>query len=376
MSAILGALFAIMLSMFGISQYVTMQKTSNDNIQAAVTAQQHQKLNEATSAYVNAYAAALQAAATATAPAVITVDMLKNVPGNLLPAEFNPQNSYQQTWQVQVLQPTPGYLQALTFPTGGAVMRDQTAARIGSLIGHAGGFIPQRASAPYPGGAGMAYGAFGGWSMATAGYTGVTGGRSASLLTFNNGQLVSNYLYRNAVPGQPQLNQMNTTLDMNGNSVTRANAVNTKTLTTEGQATIGGDVNVAGNVTTPNLTSTGKVQLNEIVVLGGACAPDAQLARDATGAILSCRAGIWKKIGGGIQEMRTFTWIPPYRGYSGYDDMGLSIDDWFCSLTTVSGKFAGMGEHLEVVRGSSTWLFGGSSQSDQNISGGATCVKL
>lgn len=374
MAAILGALFAIVLSTFGIAQYMAMQQTSNDNIQAAVTAQQHLKLNEAASAYVHAYATTIQAVATDTTPAVITVDMLKNVPGNLLPVAFNAQNPYHQTWQVQVLQPAPGNLQALSFPTGGIALGDKTVARISSLIGQAGGFIPKNDSGIYA--AGNAYGAFGGWMLSTVGYQGVTGGRSASLLTFNNGQLVSNFLYRNAVPGQPQLNQMNTTLDMNGNSIIAANELRSQTLATEGLATIGGDVNVAGNVTTANLTLTGKVQLNEIVVMGTACSPDAQLARDATGSVLSCRSGIWGKIGGGIQDIRSFAWERSYRGHAHTIDTGLMNQDWFCSLTKIEGKFVGSGESLNVYQGSTHWMFAGLSTADLPSSGVATCVKL
>ncbi|MHB1669621.1 shufflon system plasmid conjugative transfer pilus tip adhesin PilV [Thiomonas sp.] len=71
--------------------------------------------------------------------------------------------------------------------------------------------------------AGQACGAFSGWKIATSGYAGLGPGSLLGLLAFNSaGQLNQQYLYRVAVPGLPQLNQMQTNLDMGNNNVNNA----------------------------------------------------------------------------------------------------------------------------------------------------------
>jgi hypothetical protein len=187
-----------------------------------------------------------------------------------------------------VLQPAPGNLQALTMSTGGTALPDAQAVKIATIVGATGGLIPQNDSGIYPGAAANAYGAFAGWTISTANYTSVTGGHPAALLTFNNGQLVSNYLYRNAVPGQPQLNQMNTALDMQGNNVNNVGQVNTATLAATGNATVGGTLGVTGTAT------SAKVALTDTVVEGAACgAVNGLVSKDASGLLLSCQSGVW-----------------------------------------------------------------------------------
>ncbi|MDD3761453.1 MAG: shufflon system plasmid conjugative transfer pilus tip adhesin PilV, partial [Acidithiobacillus sp.] len=46
------------------------------------------------------------------------------------------------------------------------------------------------------------------------------------LIEYTNGQVQNDYLYRVAVPGQPQLNQMQTNLDMGNNNINNAQNVN------------------------------------------------------------------------------------------------------------------------------------------------------
>lgn len=208
MSEVLGLLFAILVSLAFIPKLSTFTQTANDNTRAAATAQQQLKLIDVGSDYIKKYSTNLQSVATATSPAIITVPMLQAV--NLLDGSFNATNPFGQTWQIAVLQPSPGNLQAFFMSYGGTAMSDMTASKIAGLVGQPGGIIPKNDSGIYPGGAGTAYGSWGGWNQSTANYPSISGGHLAALLNFNNGQLGSNYLYRNAVPGQQQLNTMNT----------------------------------------------------------------------------------------------------------------------------------------------------------------------
>ncbi|WP_139113626.1 shufflon system plasmid conjugative transfer pilus tip adhesin PilV, partial [Acidithiobacillus thiooxidans] len=78
---------------------------------------------------------------------------------------------------------------------------------------------------------GEACGAYDGWSVTTSGYQNIQPGHFAALLAYSNGQLQSDYLYRVAVPGQPQLNTMQTNLNMGTNSVNNADEVNAQSET-------------------------------------------------------------------------------------------------------------------------------------------------
>lgn len=252
MSEIIGVLFAIFVGMMIFPKFADFQTISNENTRAATTAQQQKQLNTAVAIYIQQNSVAIQAIATPTAPAQITVAMLQAPAVNLLPASFSATNPYGQTWVVEVLEPTLGNLQALAMSTGGTALLDAQASKIATLVGATGGFIPQNDSGIYPS---YAYGAFSGWTIPSntpvPGYSGV-GGHLAALLTFNNGQLVSNYLYRNAVPGQPQLNTMSTPLIM-----------------------------------------------ADVKTIGVACTTNGAISQDGNGAVLSCQAGLWKAQGDG-----------------------------------------------------------------------------
>ncbi|MGC8467734.1 MAG: shufflon system plasmid conjugative transfer pilus tip adhesin PilV, partial [Acidithiobacillus sp.] len=91
---------------------------------ATVAALQMARIEKAAQGYITTYAANIEAQATASTPATITVPMLVNT--GYLPNGFQSNNPYGQTWEVQVLQPSAGQLQALVLSVGGnpAPMRD------------------------------------------------------------------------------------------------------------------------------------------------------------------------------------------------------------------------------------------------------------
>jgi hypothetical protein len=106
-----------------------------------------------------------------------------------------------------------------------------------------------------------------GSTMALTGSAANDGGHLVSSLFFDGpGQLASDYLSRNAVPGRPEANQMNTTIHMMPG--------------TDAQA-------VEDNALDPRCTAasgTGKI------------------AVDAFGRVLSCQSGVWKRQGSGSWE--------------------------------------------------------------------------
>ncbi|WP_175011493.1 shufflon system plasmid conjugative transfer pilus tip adhesin PilV, partial [Burkholderia lata] len=276
MSEVLGVLFAILAGMMFLPQLQNGVANQRQVMTDVTTAQQQQQWAAAVTNYVNQNMSALQGSVT-TSPTVLTVATVKAANVGL-PAGFTGTNPFNQTWTAAVTQPTAGNLQVLVYTTGGNVIQDQRLGSIARAAGGFGGMIPINNSGVYAGGAANAYGTFGAWQIPTAGY-GVTGGRPASLLNFNNGTLTNNFLYRNAVPGQPQLNRMNTGIDMGGNDVTNAGNVATNTLTAAGRiATNGRNPNDmppgwAGGVRTMDVYSDGTVAVGP----GGGAQPAAYM---------------------------------------------------------------------------------------------------
>lgn len=205
-----------------------------DQTQASVASIEMSRIEKAADGYITTYAAQVEANSSPTSPAVITVPML--VSTGFLPNGFSANNPYGQTWEVQVLQPQPNQLQALVTSIGGQTIEGRTAAEIATQAGASGGVIGGGSGTfAVPGcNTGAACGAYAGWQVSTNGYQNVAPGHLAALIEYSNGQLQSDYLYRVAVPGQPQLNQMQTNLDMGNNNVNNANEVNAQSETLAG----------------------------------------------------------------------------------------------------------------------------------------------
>lgn len=222
MSAILGALFAVLIGMMAVRPFVTYETAAAGNVRNAATAQEMQQIDSAAQQYIEANYATVEANATATAPATISVGMLET--SGYLSSGVSSENPWGQTWFVQVLQPSPGTLEALVLTSGGSAIPEKEAPAIAALAGQQGGFIP------YSGQYGslqstIAQGSFGGWSVSMSGFSNPGAGHLAGLLAFNKGNLENDYLYRVAVPGAPQLNTMQTALNMGGNDIDNANNI-------------------------------------------------------------------------------------------------------------------------------------------------------
>lgn len=270
MGQVLGALLGLMMVMMGIPVFLQYQSQAAENQRMATTAQQASQINEAVQSYLVINSVSLEASATATAAATITLPMLQGA--GLLPSGFSGTNPYGQSWNIQVLQPSAGNLQALVSTSGGVVLSDRQGSSLAALIGAAGGFLPQNDSGIFPAGAGTAVGAYGGWSLATGNYSNMVAGHLASWVGFSNNQATGNYLWRNAVPGQPQFNTMNTPLI-----------------------------------------------LNTVQTLGTNCNSTGAIAQDGTGVLLSCQGGLWQGVGG--------AWKSPVSSYAALPLVGNTTGD-------------------------------------------------
>ena len=320
--------FAIAAAALMIPVMVSWMRQSDQTMLGTVAARQLYAVTQAAKGYITAYAGTIEATATPTTPATITVPML--VATGFLPQGFGAVNPYQQGWVVEVLQPSPGDLQALALSTGGQPIPPRDAPRIGAEAGSAGGTVTS---------AGTAQGSYDGWTVSLTNYPNPGVGHLAALIDYSNGQLQNDYLYRTAVPGQPQLNTMQTSLGMGGNDINNANNVQANSAQLAGGNPNGmsGSLQIGSNflygdssnmaVRTPggfyiqnqngsgaasinevqNIVASGQVQVGDDVALGTAggsaivnnrCTPNGAMAANANGSgqLLACQDGTWQPL--------------------------------------------------------------------------------
>ena len=244
---LLEVLLSLLLLSAVLTGVVELLNRYTDEVKTSVAAQHLAAIGEAATAYIKDNYGAVAAAATSTVPAVITVPMLTAT--GYLPAGFSATNNFQQTVCALVLEPAANDLAGLVIAQGGQTIDDVTLGGIVSASGASAGGVYTSATTTMRG-------AMGSWSTPATDYkadcTGAVVAQAATVghpvmaLWFSNGDLASGYLHRDAVPGHPELNTMNTPLIMN--SVQTANA---------------------------------------------ACSPTGAIAADSSGAVISCQGGTW-----------------------------------------------------------------------------------
>lgn len=322
-----------LMSAIGVSLLASRMDSQNYQI----AAQQQQIVADAAARYLKDHFNAVLAIATATVPAQITVEMLRNT--RYLPDGFSDKNAYGQTFLVLACSPFPNQLESILITTGGESIDEIGTREIAEYLGGTGGFIPVNQTD-------MIQGIRGGWQIALSNFGIDPGvGHTASALFLQDGALANDYLYRNAIPGKPELNRMNTTLDMGNSDVNNAAHIQASGNVTAageiraGMARIAGEtytgnwfrtegdsgwysekwgggwymsdaswvraygnknVYTAGQVRAGTLTAEGRIEVGEYIQLVGlatentACSPNGLLGRDTTGVILSCQSGLWK----------------------------------------------------------------------------------
>lgn len=153
-------------------------------------------------------------------PVAVSVNEL--ITGKYLPAEFSTTNVYEQTTCLLIRQPVAGKLDALLVTSGGKPIEDREIVVVAMNAGQGGGYITKENPLNAVGGT---------WSMetnpyhgvacagsGTAALTGTDGGHLASRI-FYEGQNIADFLYRDEVPGMPELNTMNTPLRMDNSAI-------------------------------------------------------------------------------------------------------------------------------------------------------------
>lgn len=337
MGAILGYIIAMGLSMLGMVGFVSMANHSVENIRTSATAGQLIVFDKAVAQYVSDYASTIAEVATSTTPADITPAMLINT--GYLPSGFSSKNPFGQTWLAQVLQPSSGELETLvTSQSGTAISNQLQLVQIAAQAGAQGGFIPYASQ----GGdtslvATTAQGSYGGWSLAMTNFTNPGSGHLASLLAFQSLTTNTNYLYRVAVSGQPQLNAMQTDLSMEdtsgtAHSISGANLVKANELVTPaGVGVVMGSSKLYGDSTNTVSYQNGALYSENAAgtayagVVGSALIPGtAYTAGSACGNVsawatngtdpLYCKGGVWTTLSAGMQFYSISTSVGDFSG--------------------------------------------------------------
>ena len=218
-----------------------------------IAADKQRIVAEAVSKYLKDNFSVVLASATPTSPAEITIAMLRNT--NYLPTGFSDTNGFGQAIVGLARKPNPDQLEVIVLTTGGQPISEIGIREVAENLGGPGGFV----SSMNPS---VIQGVRGGWQVALSNFGVNPGaGHTASALFLMDGELANDYLYRNAVPGQPQLNTMNTVLNMGGNAIdnvgsitasgaiTTSQSVNATDMTATGTIT-GGQANIAGETYT------------------------------------------------------------------------------------------------------------------------------
>jgi hypothetical protein len=210
-----GALAVGSMMLIGMT---AMIDASVDDAKGQQAALHQERMVNAANKYITANYTALVTSTAGGTVGTITIAQLKT--DGFLSESFSSTNAFNQTLCVLVRQPASGKLDALVATYGGMAIPERDIPVVAMLAGQGGGYI----STAVPG---TARGAS--WVLDTTSYRNVAcggttvltgaaandGGHLVSSLFYDGpGQLSTDFLYRNAVPGRPELNQMNTSLTM------------------------------------------------------------------------------------------------------------------------------------------------------------------
>lgn len=236
-----------------------LTKQQTDDTKASVTALHLKTIGQAANEYIKKNYTAVMAGATAATPLKIDVATIANA--GFLPSGYSATSPSGHRTCVKVLKTAANKLNAMVITEGGKALDDLTLGQVAAQVGAAGGGIystQTNALAPT-----QFRGAMGGWLMAHGNFAngancgggGLTPGHPVMALWFADGEDVSATLYRNAVPGNPSLNTMETPLLMGAGTV---------------------------------------------VTKGNACTSGGAIAKDSTNKLMICRNGSWKPGSGSL----------------------------------------------------------------------------
>lgn len=293
-------------AMFGVALSRSMAD-NNELLQARNSAQKMSEVYEASKGYIAANHGALLSEMAINSTRRIEAGRANiggAVPANslqseqLLPAGYIDRNPYGQRHALIVRKTAADRLEAIvtTYVDGGSGRQipSRQLGKVAGYIGASGGYVTDINVDPAD--ANRIVGLNGGWRSPIADWNAGTAtprvGTIQSTLAFDNGSVVSDYLYRNDV-GVQSLNTMNTDIHMGNNDILDVDALTgtsksigganarvvdvtgnvrasidvwsrdvraSRNITAEGNVSADGNVTAGGNMTAQNMTASGTVQ--------------------------------------------------------------------------------------------------------------------
>lgn len=219
---LLGTIGAIIVLIIMMPGFLGWWESGHTATQQRIVANHMTAVTRAARQYVNRHQDTLLAQAQAASGPTVTIAELINE--GFLTEGFQPRNAWLQEYQIHVRQPQAGTLQAIVLTTGGRnnetdKFRNVTVPGAAALVGGAGGFVP---SGILPGQTeNMLQGAGNGWilDLGSVGIASPGSGHLGAVSSYDSSALGQDFLYRVAVPGQPELNAMQTELDMTDHAI-------------------------------------------------------------------------------------------------------------------------------------------------------------
>lgn len=221
--AMIEILGALAIGAVLVASLSSVLDNSLEDVKGQQAAYYQSQVTAAAQKYIAANSATLQSSL-AVASALAAVGVPELVAGKFLPAGMATRNVYGQVPCVLIRQPDsvghPGQFDALVATSGGDQIPEKVLPMIASNAGPGGGYISTKDPANAKGST---------WSSSTTSFRSAScsggvaldgsaardGGHLASNLFFDGpGQLSSDFLYRNQVPGKPELNRMNVPIRM------------------------------------------------------------------------------------------------------------------------------------------------------------------
>lgn len=214
---ILGAIGSVVIISLMLPGFVSWWENGLMAQQQHLAAEHLSSVTQAARKYVNLHQDTLLTQTGASSGPVIGIADLVN--DNLLPDGFQPRNVWLQDYDIHLRQPVAGSLAAIVLTRDGRndesdKFRNVTVPGAAALAGGAGGYVP---SGIRPGHSeNMLQGAGNGWllDLDAVGIASPGAGHLGALSSYDSSALGQDFLYRVPVPGMPELNSMQTDLDM------------------------------------------------------------------------------------------------------------------------------------------------------------------
>ncbi len=229
---LLGTIGATIIMILMVPQLLDWWSTGTIHQQQRLAADHMISVVDATQQYIMAHKGTLLSGAnmpTANSGPQITIATLRNE--HFLPTNFSNNNVWRQGYRIYIRQPQAGTLQGVIVTTGGIhsgalpakgtqadKFHNTTVPGAATLVGGAGGFTGSGQGGRV---ATTLYGAANSWSipLGDIGVAGPGAGQLGAVTTYSSSALGQDFLYRMSIPGMPELNQMQTALDMTDHSI-------------------------------------------------------------------------------------------------------------------------------------------------------------